>query len=268
MPDPVSDAALYELVKTYQVRHHSKPCKKYKNGKCWFHSGWFFTDRNIIACPLSIDLTSSKRKGILKKKNEILKVVSEYINEELNPGKHKIYDPSRENYIEPKSIKEILSLLDISEGRYYEALEISEDNDFQIHFRQSPNSYFINNYSKTGLEAWNANIDIQVILNEQKAMSYMYAYLSKSEETCSKAMKHALRESIEKKQGNYDKVCAVAHAYASNRECSVQEAVHHCLRELWLRKIFPSVIYANTNLAEKRLKMLQSQEEISQLPTR
>ena len=63
-------------------------------------------------------------------------------------------------------------------------------------------------------------------------------------------------------------MCAVAHAYASNRECSVQEAVHHCLRELWLRKIFPSVIYANTNLAEKRLKMLQSQEEISQLPTR
>ena len=104
------------------------------------------------------------------------------------------------------------------------------------------------------------------MLNEHKTISYMCAYLSKSEETCSQAMKHALQKPIEKKQGNYEQMCAVAHAYASNRECSVQEAVYHCLPELWLRKIFPGVIYANTNLTEKRLKMLRLKEEISQLP--
>ena len=109
-------------------------------------------------------------------------------------------------------------------------------------------------------------MDIQSALNEHKAISYMCAYLSKSEETCSQAMKHALRESIEKKQGNYEQMCAVAHAYASNREFSVQEALCHGLPELWLRKIFPGVIYANTNLPEKRSKMLRSQEQISQLP--
>ena len=43
---------------------------------------------------------------------------------------------------------------------------------------------------------------IQPVLNEHKAISYMCAYLSKSEETCSQAMKHPLPESIEKKQGN------------------------------------------------------------------
>ena len=79
-PDFVSDAALYELAKTYQVHLHSKSCKKYKNNKCRFHFGWFFTDRTVIVCPLSPDLTSSKRKYILEKRNEILKVVSEYIN--------------------------------------------------------------------------------------------------------------------------------------------------------------------------------------------
>ena len=159
-----------------------------------------------------------------------------------------------------------MSSLDILEDRFYVALEISEDNDFQIHFRRSPKSCFINNYLKTGLEAWNANMDIQSALNERKAISYMCACLSKSEETCFQAMKHALRESIEKKQGNYEQMYTVAHAYASNRECSVQEAVCHCLPELLLRKIFPGVIYANTNLPEKRPKMLRSQEQISQLP--
>ena len=67
---------------------------------------------------MSADLTSFKSKYILNKRNEILNVVLEYINKELNPGKHNIYDPTKENYIEPKSIKEILSLLDISEDRY------------------------------------------------------------------------------------------------------------------------------------------------------
>ena len=147
-----------------------------------------------------------------------------------------------------------MTLPDISEERYYEALEISDDYDFQIHFRRSPKSCFINNYFKTGLETLNANMDIQLVLNEHKAISYICAYLSKSEETCSQAMKHALRESIVKKQGNYEQMRAVAHAYSSSRECSVQEAVYHYLPGLWLRKIFPGVIYVNTNLPERRLK--------------
>ena len=44
LSDPVYDAVLYELVKTYQVHHHSKSCKKYKDGKCRFHFGRFFTE--------------------------------------------------------------------------------------------------------------------------------------------------------------------------------------------------------------------------------
>ena len=58
---------------------------------------------------------------------------------------------------------------------------------------------------------------------------------------------------------------AIAHAYTSNQECSVQ-VVYHCLSELWLRKVFPGVIYTNTNLSQKRFKILWSKEEISCLP--
>ena len=57
------------------------------------------TDWIIIDCPLSTNLSSFKRKDFLNKRNEILKVVSGYINEELNPGKRNIYVPARENYI-------------------------------------------------------------------------------------------------------------------------------------------------------------------------
>ena len=88
-------------------------------------------------------------------------------------------------------------------------------------------------------------MDIQPVTNEHKALNYMCAYLSKSEERCFQALSLALQESIEKKKCNYEQINAVA--------------LYHCLLELRLRKIFARVIYANTNLAEKRLKMLPSQ---------
>ena len=91
----------------------------------------------------------------------------------------------------------------------------------------------------------------------------MCAYLRKSEKICSQAMKHAFWELIEKKQGNYEQMCAAVFVYSSNQEGSVQEAVYHDSLKLWLRKMFLSVIHVNTNLAVKRLKMFQSQDETS-----
>ena len=36
--------------------------------------------------------------------------------------------------------------------------------------------------------------------------------------------------------------------------------------KLWLLKIFPRLIYANSNLPEKRMKMTLSEKEIAELP--
>ena len=44
------------------------------------------------------------------------------------------------------------------------------------------------------------------------------------------------------------------------------EAEYHCLSELWFRKVFPGVIYANTKIPEKRFRVLRSQKEIGDLP--
>ena len=41
---------------------------------------------------------------------------------------------------------------------------------------------------------------------------------------------------------------SVAHAYSSKRECSLQEAVYQVMLELWLRKVFPGVLYAKSNI--------------------
>ena len=59
-------------------------------------------------------------------------------------------------------------------------------------------------------------------------MADMCAFMGRSEDNCSNAVKQALKSSIEYKCGNYEQMRAIAHVYFSNRECSVQEAVSRC----------------------------------------
>ena len=99
--------------------------------------------------------------------------------------------------------------------------------------------------------AWEANMDIQPVFNHCKAVAYMCAYLSKSENECSDAMKQAVRDAFEKVFKNYDQLKSFANAYINKSKCSIQECVHHILPGQWLRKEFPGVIFANSNVAEK-----------------
>ena len=45
---PNEPTQLQELVKKYQIHHHSKTCKKYNSRECRFRFGQFFTHRTII----------------------------------------------------------------------------------------------------------------------------------------------------------------------------------------------------------------------------
>ena len=125
----------------------------------------------------------------MQQRNNILKKGKNYIDNELNPSKKNFVDSTKEVYEELKSIDEILASLEISKHDYEEALSISDDNDFQIHYKRPPNSCFVNNYFCYGLMVLEANMDIQPVFNHYEAVAYICAYLSKSENECSAAMK-------------------------------------------------------------------------------
>ena len=114
--------------------------------------------------------------------------------------------------------------------------------------------------------AWEANLDIQPVLDCYKAVSYMCAYFSKSEDDSSEAMKQAAREAYESGNPVCEIMKSVARAYRTHREMSAQEAVTIALLELWLRKTCPSVVFANSNLPEKRYRICHSEAEISNMP--
>ena len=266
IPDPLQNQKLHKMVKTFQLHSHSKSCRKYKNIPCRYSFGKFFTDRTIVAEPLSEKLSEEERSVKLEQRQHILDKVKSYIDNFLDPKTNNFFDRTGSNYCELQDIPTILQGLGLNEDEYYNALSISSDNGFQIHLRRPPNSCFINNYFEEGLLAWEANLDIQPVINHYKAVTYMCAYFSKSEDETSQAMKQAAKEAATTGKDKLESMKTIARAYAAKRECSVQEAVYHVMPELWLRKTFPGVIFANSNLPENRYRMFRSEEEIRELP--
>ena len=84
---------------------------------------------------------------------------------------------------------------------------------------------------------------------------------SKYEDEVSEAMKQATKEVFNSNKTNIEQMRSIARVYATKRECSVQEAVYLLMSELWLRKTFPGVVFANSNLPENRFRICRSKEK-------
>ena len=107
----------------------------------------------------------------MQQRNNILKEVKNYIDNELNPSKKNFLDSTKEDNEELKLTDEILASLEISKHDYEEELSISDDNDFQIYYKRPPSSCFMNNYSCDELMAWEGNMVIQPVFNHYNAVA-------------------------------------------------------------------------------------------------
>ena len=83
----------------------------------------------------------------------------------------------------------------------------------------------------------------------------------------SEAMRQAAIEAVDSGKTLLEKMKSISNAYRTHREMSVQEAVSIVLQEIWLRKTHPVVMFANSNLPEKRYRICRSEEEITNMPS-
>ena len=134
----------------------------------------FITEKTIIAKPLDSELTNDQKQRVLTWRKILLTKVKKYIDANLNPAKVNVIDPTKDNFTQPLGIQEILDELEISNYDCYKALQVPKDNDLELHLKMTLNSFFVNNYFDVGLKAWHANMDIQPICNEYKAVIYMF----------------------------------------------------------------------------------------------
>ena len=258
LPNKETDAELHKLVSTYQKHNHSKTCRKYKNIQCRFNFGQFFTNRTIVSEPISGDVDKDLKIHILDRQKQILGLVKEKINDVLNSSRASNYDPTLTE-------QDILNSVGISEEEYYEALSISTDSDYELHLKRPIDSCFINNYFVAGIKGFKANVDLQPVFNHYKCITYVCSYFTKDETECSQAVMNAAKEAKSLNLNIRDGLKKIGAAFLSTREVSSQECVYRCMPELWLRKIFPATIFVNTNLADKRIRVAKTQDELDEL---
>ena len=136
VPDIHENSELFDLITTYQVHSDSKSCWGYRNEKCQYHFGNFFTKRTVIILPLPIHLPDIVKDNILDERERILSMVKNYIDTYLDPRKRNILRPHKYNFEDIPSIKNILAELRFTEEECCGGLLISSNSDFQIHLQR------------------------------------------------------------------------------------------------------------------------------------
>lgn len=93
---------------------------------------------------------------------------------------------------------EFLLSLNLSYNEYVLALrsEIKE-GQAKVFLQRTTSEIRVNNYNETLLKCWEANMDIQYILDPYACAAYIVSYISKGQRGMSKLLRHACEEAKE-----------------------------------------------------------------------
>jgi len=142
---------------------------------------------------------------------------------------------------ETLSMDEFLTAVELDLDSYVLAIRSSLKSPTTF-IRRLPSEVRVNNYNVYCLRAWQANHDIQFVLDVYACASYITAYIAKG----SRGMSDLLRTA-----------CMIGNKFLNNVEVSAQEAVY-LLLQLPLKRCSRQVIFLNTNEPGERVYMLKS----------
>ena len=159
------------------------------------------------------------------------------------------------------SLDEVLEKVDVIPEQYVSALEISNKGSVVLLKRQ-PHECNINNYNVHVMLAWQANIDIQFILNPYACIMYVASYMMKTERAMGELLKrvaHEARTEELKKQ-----MRKVGSAFLTHREVSAQEVAYRLL-SLPMKQLSRSVVFVDTNPKSERVAVLKNNASLEKL---
>ncbi|OCT76291.1 hypothetical protein XELAEV_18031490mg [Xenopus laevis] len=239
LPDCTSYPELHQIVTEVQThsRKHSKSCKKNKKH-----------------CRFGFPKPPMAKTIITQPKYSAEAVVEEEIEAERNDHHYRMENAKKKVQVvwellnNPsqifESITELLNKASLSYDEYKEYVQTLTSSSVILMERQ-PKDSWINGYNPVLLKAWNANMDIQFILDPYSCIMYILSYISKAEHEMSDYLKRIIKESSHT-TSERESMKEVMHAYAKNREVSAQEAVARTC-SLKLKSCSRTVIFIPTD---------------------
>lgn len=124
------------------------------------------------------------------------------------------------------TVEQLFKHLGINQALFEEAYNRCGRNTHVVLKRQA-NEVWINQYSKPLLKCWNANMDIQYVVDAYACVVYIISYISKAEREMGLLLGNAQWEAA--KEGNAsakDALKKLGSVYLHNRDVCAQEAVY------------------------------------------
>ena len=123
------------------------------------------------------------------------------------------------------STKTLFRKLGIDQLKYEEAHKIVTARQSVI-LKRDPSEVWVNQYNPHLLRCWDANMDIQFVLDPFSCIVYIISYISKAEREMGMLLRQTKLEAEEGNMNARQTMKAIGSAYLHNREVGVQEAVY------------------------------------------
>ncbi|XP_078383037.1 uncharacterized protein LOC144665645 [Oculina patagonica] len=226
-----------------QRHRHSKTCKKQGHKICRFNFPLPPMPRTMILEPLNDENEKCTEKKNYEKVSELLDNLK---------------------YDEEMNFEEFLQKLGLTEEEYIMALRYSLKRDTLL-LKRSPSEIRINNYNSDLLKAWQANMDIQYILDPYACAVYILSYITKGQRGMSKLLRRASEEASSGNKDIMNKVRHIENKFLNAVEISAQEAVYLVL-QMPLRRSSREFQFINTSNPEERTFLLKTMDKLQELP--
>ena len=159
------------------------------------------------------------------------------------------------------TLQEVLDRAHVTLQDYTKSLSISKCGRSVI-LKRKPSEQSVNYYSPAVLKAWEANMDIQYVINAYACVMYIASYVLKAEKGMGELLKQAAREM---EQGNTrQQLNKLGSVFLTNREVSAQEAVYRVL-SMPLQRCSRNVVFINTDNKESRDALLLPFNQLQKL---
>ncbi|XP_058478094.1 uncharacterized protein LOC131449268 [Solea solea] len=250
---PSDDDSLLDIVSSVQMhsKRHSKTCKK-NNTVCRFNfprpaSAQTFVsrvkvDEEIVACKCEKrDPTETlclkckerdfaERKGRKVRAHEILENIKKALSDE-----NQSFD----------TVEQLFESLNITQEAFEDAY-CRTTRGTKVVLKRQVKEVWVNQYSKQLLKCWNANLDIQFVVDAYACVVYIISYISKAEKEMGLLLANAQKEAA--KDGNVsakEALKKLGGVYLHNRDVCAQEAVYR-LTNMHLKECSRKVMFVPT----------------------
>ncbi|XP_062579086.1 uncharacterized protein LOC134241009 [Saccostrea cucullata] len=218
VPSEKEDLTLRNIVLAVQQhsKKHSKSCRK-KGTDCRF---------NFPRPPsVSTFINSPLEEENLEKDPEVAATELKHRSTIAKETLLQVWEEVQEEAKEKETTEEIFERLGLTQEQYEEAHKILTKKRSVV-LKRNPFELWINQYNPCLLKCWDANMDIQFVLDPFSCIVYIISYISKSEREMGMVLKQTKIEAEEGNESARSTLKKIGSVYLNHREVSAQEAVY------------------------------------------